>query len=161
MSISMIWAMGNNGVIGKDNGMPWRLPKDMAFFKEQTTGHTVIMGRKTWESFNGKPLPNRKNVILTRKEQTFDGADVIHSVEEGIEMAKEQALFVIGGATVYKAFMPYADRLIVTKINETFDGDTFMDEVDLEHWELVKEIPGEKDEKNPYDYAFQFYERRS
>lgn len=161
MSISMIWAMSKNGVIGKDNGMPWRLPKDMAFFKEQTTGHTVIMGRKTWESFNGKPLPNRKNVILTRREQTFDGAEVIHSVEEGVEMAKEQPLFVIGGATVYTAFMPYADRLIVTQINETFDGDTFMDEVDLKEWKLAHEIPGEKDEKNPYDYTFQFYERRS
>lgn len=161
MSITMIWAMSKNGVIGKDNGMPWRLPKDMAFFKQQTTGHTIIMGRKTWESFNGKPLPNRKNVVLTRHDQTFDGADVIHSVEEGIAMAKEEPLFVIGGATVYTAFMPYADRLIVTRINETFDGDTFMDEVDLDRWQLVEEITGEKDEKNPYDYSFQFYERCS
>ncbi|WP_211747835.1 dihydrofolate reductase [Paenibacillus sp. Marseille-Q4541] len=161
MGITMIWAMSNNGVIGKDNGIPWRLPKDMAFFKQQTTGHTIIMGRKTWDSLNGKPLPNRKNVVLTHQDQTFLGAEVIHSVMEGVEMAKEESLFVIGGAAVYEAFMPYADRLIVTKIHESIEGDTFMKDIDLEVWKLIEEIPGEKDEKNPYDYSFQFFERRS
>lgn len=161
MGITMIWAMAENGVIGKDNTIPWRLPKDMAFFKQQTTGHTIIMGRKTWDSLNGKPLPNRKNVVLTRQNQTFSGAEVIHSVEEGVKMAENETLYVIGGAAVYSAFMPYADRLIVTCIKETFEGDTFMDKIDENQWKLVQEIPGEKDDKNPYDYSFKFYEKRA
>jgi dihydrofolate reductase len=90
MGISMIWAMAQNGVIGRDNKLPWRLPRDMAFFKEQTINKTVLMGRKTWESFGGKSLPNRRNVVLTRDQRyQAEGAEVIHSLEEGLQLAKQ------------------------------------------------------------------------
>ncbi|SDW62718.1 dihydrofolate reductase [Paenibacillus sp. PDC88] len=159
MGITMIWAMSANGVIGRDNGMPWRLPKDMDFFKAQTTGHTIIMGRKTWESLRGRALPNRRNVVLTRQALVLPGAEVIHSVMEGVELAKEEELFVIGGAKVYEEFLPYADQLIVTRIRETIDGDTYMPDINWDEWDLMEEIQGEKDEKNPYEFSFQFYRK--
>lgn len=159
MGITMIWAMSANGVIGRDNGMPWRLPKDMDFFKAQTTGHTIIMGRKTWESLRGRALPNRRNVVLTRQALELPGAEVIHSVMDGVELAKEEELFVIGGAKVYEEFLPYADQLIVTRIRETIDGDTYMPDINWDEWDLTEEIQGEKDEKNPYEFSFQFYRK--
>lgn len=160
MGITMIWAMSANGVIGKDNGMPWRLPKDMEFFKSQTTGHPIIMGRKTWDSLRGRALPNRRNIVLTRQELELPGAEVIHSVIEGVELAKEEELFVIGGAKVYEEFLPYADRLIVTRIHETMDGDTYISNINWEEWDMTEEIHGEKDEKNPYEFTFQFYRKK-
>ncbi|KAF6574932.1 dihydrofolate reductase [Paenibacillus sp. SEL3] len=160
MGISMIWAMAQNGVIGRDNKLPWRLPRDMAFFKEQTINKTVLMGRKTWESFGGKSLPNRRNVVLTRdlRYQT-EGAEVIHSMEEGLQLAKQEELMVIGGAEIYSLFWPHADRLIVTRIEEVFEGDTTFPELDWNGWNIVSETPGIKDDKNPYEYRFVVYER--
>jgi dihydrofolate reductase len=160
MGISMIWAMAQNGVIGRDNKLPWRLPRDMAFFKEQTINKTVLMGRKTWESFGGKSLPNRRNVVLTRdlRYQT-EGAEVIHSLEEGLQLAKQEELMVIGGAEIYSLFWPHADRLIVTRIEETFEGDTTFPELGWNGWNIVSETPGIKDDKNPYEYRFVVYER--
>ncbi|MGR6763329.1 dihydrofolate reductase [Paenibacillus sp. T2-29] len=160
MSISMIWAMAQNGVIGRDNSLPWRLPRDMAFFKEQTINKTVLMGRKTWESFGGKSLPNRRNVVLTRDEHyQAEGAEVIHTLEEGLQLAQEEELMVIGGAEIYSLFWPHADRLIVTRIEETFEGDTTFPELDWSSWTIVNETPGIKDDKNLYDYRFVVYER--
>ncbi|MCP3778560.1 dihydrofolate reductase [Paenibacillus sp. MZ03-122A] len=160
MGISMIWAMAQNGVIGRDNKLPWRLPRDMAFFKEQTINKTVLMGRKTWESFGGKSLPNRRNVVLTRDQcyQT-EGAEVIHSLEEGLQLAKQEELMVIGGAEIYALFWPHADRLIVTRIEETFEGDTTFPELDWNGWNIVNETPGVKDDRNPYEYRFVVYEK--
>lgn len=129
------------------------------FFKAQTTGHTIIMGRKTWESLRGRALPNRRNVVLTRQALELPGAEVIHSVMEGVELAKEEELFVIGGAKVYEEFLPYADQLIVTRIRETIDGDTYMPDINWDEWDLTEEIQGEKDEKNPYEFSFQFYRK--
>ncbi|MCM3783849.1 dihydrofolate reductase [Neobacillus mesonae] len=160
MGISMIWAMSSNGIIGKDNGMPWRLPKDMDFFKEQTTGHTIVMGRKTWESLRGRALPNRRNVVLTRQDIELPKAEVIHSVLEGVELAKDKELFVIGGAKVYEEFLPYADRLIVTRIHETIEGDTYMPDINWNEWEMTEEFKGEQDEKNPYEFTFQFFRKK-
>ncbi|MBP1176677.1 dihydrofolate reductase [Paenibacillus sp. PvR133] len=160
MGISMIWAMAQNGVIGRDNKLPWRLPRDMAFFKEQTINKTVLMGRKTWESFGGKSLPNRRNVVLTRDQRyQAEGAEVIHSLEEGLQLAKQEELMVIGGAEIYSLFWPHADRLIVTRIEETFEGDTTFPEQDWNGWNIVSETPGIKDERNPYEYHFVVYER--
>ncbi|WP_311077856.1 dihydrofolate reductase [Paenibacillus polymyxa] len=160
MGISMIWAMTQNGVIGRDNKLPWRLPRDMAFFKEQTINKTVLMGRKTWESFGGKSLPNRRNVVLTRDQRyQVEGAEVIHSLEEGLQLAKQEELMVIGGAEIYALFWPHADRLIVTRIEEAFEGDTTFPELDWNGWNIVSETPGIKDDKNPYEYRFVVYER--
>ncbi|MGG4220057.1 dihydrofolate reductase [Paenibacillus jamilae] len=160
MSISMIWAMAQNGVIGRDNSLPWRLPRDMAFFKEQTINKTVLMGRKTWESFGGRSLPNRRNVVLTRDESyQAEGAEVIHTLEEGLKLAQQEELMVIGGAEIYSLFWPHADRLIVTRIEETFEGDTTFPDLDWSDWTIVSETPGIKDDKNLYDYRFVVYER--
>ncbi|KAF6579923.1 dihydrofolate reductase [Paenibacillus sp. EKM212P] len=160
MGISMIWAMAQNGVIGQDNKLPWRLPRDMAFFKEQTINKTVLMGRKTWESFGGKSLPNRRNVVLTRDQcYQVEGAEVIHSLEEGLQLAKQEELMVIGGAEIYALFWPHADRLIVTRIEETFEGDTTFPELDWNGWNIVNETLGIKDDRNPYEYRFVVYEK--
>ncbi|MCP3793792.1 dihydrofolate reductase [Paenibacillus sp. CH40] len=160
MGISMIWAMAQNGVIGRDNKLPWRLPRDMVFFKEQTINKTVLMGRKTWESFGGKSLPNRRNVVLTRDQcYQVEGAEVIHSLEEGLQLAKQEELMVIGGAEIYALFWPHADRLIVTRIEETFEGDTTFPELDWNGWNIVSETPGIKDDRNPYEYRFVVYEK--
>ena len=162
MTMTFIWAMGSNGVIGRDNKLPWRLPRDMAFFKEKTMGKTVLMGRKTWESFGGKPLPGRDNVVLTRDpDYEAPGAQIIHTIEEAVELGKNKEIMVIGGAEIYYKLLPVADCLIVTRIDETFEGDTYFPEVDFGDWILQEEIEGITDAKNPYSYRFCTYIRKS
>ncbi|AHV97696.1 dihydrofolate reductase [Paenibacillus sabinae] len=161
MSISLIWAMGDKGVIGKGGGMPWHLPRDFAFFKSETMGKTMLMGRKTWDSLGGKALPGRKSVILTRdKSFAPEGAKTVHNLEDALELGRgEDELMVIGGAEVYRMTLPFADKLIVTRIEESFDGDTFFPETDWSKWREVSSEQGVRDEKNPYDYRFVVYER--
>ncbi|MDT3424696.1 dihydrofolate reductase [Paenibacillus forsythiae] len=161
MSISLIWAMGEGGVIGKDGGMPWRLPRDFAFFKAQTMGKTMLMGRKTWDSLGRRALPGRTSVILTRDEGFApEGAETVHSLEEALELGRGQdELMVIGGAEIYRMTLPFADKLIVTRIEESFAGDTFFPETDWSKWHEVSSTQGIRDEKNPYDYRFVVYER--
>ncbi|WP_106767744.1 dihydrofolate reductase [Paenibacillus faecalis] len=163
MSISMIWAMGKNQVIGHRGTMPWRLPRDMAFFKEQTLNKTVFMGRKTWESLGGKPLPHRQNVILTRDQQFRlkpEEGIVVHDINEGLKYAQEGELMIIGGSQIYEQMLPLADKLYVTFIDHEFEGDTFFPEVKWDEWKSVQEIPGITDDKNPYSYRFVIYERK-
>jgi dihydrofolate reductase len=155
----MIWAMGRNGIMGKDNDMPWRLPRDMAFFKQQTIGKSIVMGRRTWESFGCKPLKNRTNIIMTRDvEYTAQGAHIIHTLEDAKASAQNDELMIIGGAQIYEEWLPLADRLIVTKIDEDFEGDIVFPEIDWSKWTLNEQIPGVRDDNNPYDYSFNFYE---
>ncbi len=157
--ISLIVAMDNNRLIGKENDLPWRLPADLQYFKQTTTGHTIVMGRKTFESI-GKPLPNRSNVILTgNKDYYHEGVKVIHSVDDLMSLEEESELFVIGGATVYEQTMNVATRLYVTHIEEAFEGDTYFPEIDSSVWKEVSKKQGVKDEKNPYVYYFTVYER--
>lgn len=157
--ISLIVAMDNNCLIGKENDLPWRLPADLQYFKQTTTGHTIVMGRKTFESI-GKPLPNRNNVILTgNKDYHHEGVKVIHSVDELVSLEGESELFVIGGATVYEQTMHVATRLYVTHIDEVFEGDTYFPKIDSSVWREVSRKQGVKDEKNPYAYYFTVYER--
>ncbi|WP_046213984.1 dihydrofolate reductase [Paenibacillus wulumuqiensis] len=161
MTITLIWAQARQGVIGKDNDMPWKLPRDMAYFKQQTQQKTIVMGRKTWNSFGSKPLPNRRNIILTR-DTAFEAeqAEVVHSVEEALRLAgAEEEVMIIGGSQIYKEFLSHADRLLVTRIEHDFEGDTYFPEVDWSTWELVNTIPGVRDEKNDYDYRFEEYRR--
>ncbi|WP_138493494.1 dihydrofolate reductase [Paenibacillus pinistramenti] len=160
MSITLIWAMAEGGIIGRNNALPWRLPADMAFFKAQTMGKTVLMGRRTWESMNARPLPNRLNVVLTRdKAFKAEGAEVIHTFEEALKYAEQGELMVIGGAEIFKYFLPIADRLLVTIINESFEGDVVIPEFDWDQFRVVEEQQGVRDEKNPYKYKFVTYER--
>ncbi|OBZ18164.1 dihydrofolate reductase [Bacillus sp. FJAT-27264] len=161
MSISMIWAMDIKGVIGKDNSMPWHLPRDFAFFKSETMGKTMLMGRKTWDSLGGKPLKGRTSIVLTRDHSfTAEGAEVVHTLEEALQAAKRtDELMIIGGAEIYRIVLPYADKLIVTRIEHDFDGDTFFPDVNWDEWKEVSSTLGIKDEKNPYDYRFVVYER--
>lgn len=157
--ISLIVAMDNNRLIGKENDLPWRLPADLQYFKQTTMGHTIVMGRKTFESI-GKPLPNRRNVILTgNKDYHHEGVKVIHSVDDLMSLEEESELFVIGGATVYEQTMNVATRLYVTHIEEAFEGDTYFPEINSSVWKEVSKKQGIKDEKNPYVYYFTVYER--
>jgi len=156
--ISLIWAMDKNRLIGKDNQMPWHLPAELAYFRKVTTGHPVLMGRRTYESI-GKPLPNRTNVILTRNEEYKpEGCIVIHSIEEALERFGGQLLFIIGGAQIYRQFLPYAEKLYVTLIDHEFAGDEYFPELDWENWRQISVEPGITDERNPYSYSFQVFE---
>lgn len=157
--ISLIVATGENRVIGLNNKMPWHLPADLKYFKKITTGHAVVMGRKTFLSI-GRPLPNRTNVILTRdKHFKAEGCQVIHSIEEVLELSKQENLFIIGGAEVYQQFLAHADKVYLTYIHKSFEGDTFFPELD-DKWKLTsteKHIP---DEKNQYEYEFKIFEKQ-
>lgn len=123
--INLIAAISQNHQIGIDNQMPWHVPEDLAYFKEVTSHHTVLMGRKTYESI-GRPLPNRRNIILTRNQDfSASGVEVLHTFEEALALCKSlDEVFVIGGGEIYKAFMPYADRLYLTLIHQCVMGDT-------------------------------------
>lgn len=161
MSITMIWAMDANGIIGKNNDLPWHLPRDFAYFKAETLGKRMLMGRKTWDSLGGKPLKGRTSIILTRDtDYAPEGAEVVHSLEEALaEGRKDDELMVVGGSEIYRMMLPYADKLMVTRIEAEFEGDTKFPEVDWRGWEVVSDTPGIRDEKNPYDYRFYVYER--
>lgn len=159
--ISLLWAMGKNRVIGKNNDLPWRLPADLKYFKQITMGHPVAMGRKTFESI-GKKLPGRENIIITRNADFHvEECTVLHSIEELLSYSQHfDELFVIGGADIFEQCLPYAGRLYVTYIHENFDGDTFFPNFSFQDWVEISRKKGLKDEKNPFDYEFIVYERR-
>ncbi|PLR98897.1 dihydrofolate reductase [Bacillus sp. T33-2] len=160
--ISFIVAMDKNLVIGKENQLPWHLPADLKFFKQVTMGHPIVMGRKTHESI-GRPLPGRENIVITRdKDYVAEGCTVIHSVEEitRLDEKKDDEIFVIGGAEIFKLTLPVADRMYITLIEAEFEGDTYFPEINKNEWKLVTKEKGPKDDKNPYDYYFCIYERK-
>jgi dihydrofolate reductase len=161
--ISFIVAADENNVMGKDDQLPWRLPGDMKYFKNQTWGMTVIMGRKTLESL-GKPLQGRKNIVITRnKDWKPEGVQVAHSINEAIELAKQtgvKEIFIIGGAEIFKEAMPVADRIYLTRIHHQFDGDVYFSEVSTNEWNLVQSRFCNADEKNKYAHTFQIWERK-
>ncbi|KQX51689.1 dihydrofolate reductase [Paenibacillus sp. Root444D2] len=160
MSISFIFAMDRNRAIGVNNKLPWHLPGDLKFFKTVTMGHPILMGRKTYESI-GKPLPGRRNIILTQNAQFHaEGCEVIHSVQEAVDGFRDQELFVIGGAEIFRLFTSVVDRMYITHIEHEFEADTFMTELDLSEWTLVSSEQGERNEKNPYEYYFRIYQRK-
>ncbi|MEC3841637.1 dihydrofolate reductase [Bacillus amyloliquefaciens] len=160
--ISFIFAMDENRLIGKDNDLPWHLPNDLAYFKKVTTGHTIVMGRKTFESI-GRPLPNRRNIVVTSRDASlFPGCTVAGSAEEVLKLIPaDEECFVIGGAQLYSALFPYADRLYMTIIHHVFEGDRFFPEFNEDEWELTSRHQGVKDEKNPYDYEYLVYEKKN
>ena len=160
--ISFIWAMDENGLIGKNNDLPWRLPEDLKYFKRITDGHPIVMGRKTFESI-GKPLPNRENVILTRNTDfSQEGCIVFHRVEDVLQFAeeKESETFIMGGKEVYKQFIPYVDKLYVTVIHNEFKGDTHMPSIPWGNFNCISSEKGINNENNPYDYEFKVFVRK-
>ena len=155
MIISLIVAMGRNKVIGRNNSLPWYLPADMKRFKEITTGKPVIMGRKTFESIK-KPLPNRINIIVTHDvNYKAEGCMIAHSVEEALKAAEgKDEVMVIGGSKIYEQFLPIANKIYLTVIDEDFDGDTFFPEYKKEDWKEVSREEHKEDEQNWYDYVY-------
>ena len=161
--ISLLFAMDKNRVIGKDNDLPWRLPNDLKFFKELTIGNNVIMGRKTYDSMNG-PLKNRENIIVTRdKNYEVAGCKIIHYIDDILSINEKEPTkewFVIGGEEIFKQILPYADKIYMTYIDHSFEGDTYFPEWNESEWEEISKTKGKKDDKNPYDYYFIEYERK-
>lgn len=165
MILSIISAIGKNNEIGKNNSLLWSLPADMKHFKDITTGHPIVMGQKTFESI-GKPLPNRRNIILTL-DRNFkkDGCEIIHSPVELYSLFKDQEeneeVFVIGGGQIYKLFINEAKRLYITYVEDKFpEADVFFPEIDESKWSKESEEIHEPDEKNKYQYSFVKYLRK-
>ena len=160
--ITVIAAIATNNALGKDNDLIWYLPADLKRFKKVTTGHYIIMGRNTFESI-GKPLPNRTTIIITRnKNYSKEGCLTAASIEEAIELAKEEAqLFIIGGAQIYKEIMAkdLADQLDITLVHSEFDADVYFPEIDAKVWKEAVREDFKADEKNDYDYSFISYQK--
>jgi dihydrofolate reductase len=160
--VTIIVAVARNGVIGVDNRLPWRLPADLKRFKALTTGHAVIMGRKTWESLPAKfrPLPDRLNIVVTRTaDYRAEGATVVHSLEQAIAAAGARAAFVIGGAEIYAQALPLATRLEVTEVDVSVEGDACFPSIDRNAWQETARLP-QRPEDGPA-FAFVSYRRRS
>ena len=161
--LSIIVAKAKNNIIGKDNSLIWHMPEDLKRFKKLTTGHTIIMGRRTFESL-GRILPNRHHVILCNDmKMNIDDENV--EILEDISMLdkyinSDEENFVIGGATMYKLLMPYANKMYITKIDKDFVGDVYFPEIKDEEWKVTSEKPGLKNEQNPFDYKYLTYERK-
>ncbi|PLT34952.1 dihydrofolate reductase [Bacillus sp. V5-8f] len=161
--ISLLVAMDENRVIGKDNKLPWHLPADLQYFKNVTMGHPIVMGRKTFESI-GRILPGRENVIVTRNiEFRPEGVSVLNSIDEVIKLAEStvEEIFVIGGAEIFKEILPVADRLYITEIHHVFAGDTFFPEINEAEWEQLSFNRGKIDEKNRYPHDFIVLQRKT
>ncbi len=159
-TISLIWAQDENRLIGNKNKLPWRLPADLAWFKECTMGKPILMGRKTFESI-GKPLPGRQNIVLTRQDLQIEGCTVVHSLEQAKEAAGDAAeIMVIGGAEIYAQTLPFADKLYYTQIHHAFKGDAWFLELQMKKWEMLHREAHTADEKNPYDHTFMILARR-
>lgn len=163
MTIALIWAESKNGIIGKENTLPWHLPNDLKYFRSLTQGNAVVMGRKTFESLGNKPLPNRENFVLTRQIDFSvpEGVHVLHSVEELASFKDSDQFFVIGGAEIYQSAIAYADILYRTVIHQDFDGDATAPSFEKEGWELVNKAMGVADDKNLYPHTFFKYRRKN
>ncbi|MFD2288379.1 dihydrofolate reductase [Pedobacter petrophilus] len=156
-------AVGENLAIGKDNQLLWHMPADLKFFKQTTSGHTVVMGRKTFDSV-GKPLPNRRNIVITRDAALkIDGAEVVTSLDEALEITKteEKPVFIVGGAEIYRQALPKTETLYLTTIHHSFDADTFFPEFERSEWEVLSSEHHQADEKNKYDYTFEVLKRKN
>ncbi len=163
-AVSLLVAVDEAGVIGKDNKLPWHLPADLKYFKNLTWGAPVVMGRKTFDSI-GKALPGRTNIVITRNAAWgFENVSAVHSLEEAMAIADDLAvreIFVIGGAEIFKTALPKAGRIYRTRIHHRFDGDVFFPELSEAEWSLVKSHTHEPDEKNKHRHTFEVWERSS
>ena len=160
MIISLIVAMDRNRLIGADGGLPWRLPADLQYFKAVTMGKPVLMGRKTYETI-GKPLAGRHNIVITR-DASYEapGCTVVHSPQEALQLSGDASeVMVIGGAQIYRQFLPQAQRLYITFIENGFSGDTYFPEISAERWQTVWEEKHEADERNRHAFCFVVMQR--
>lgn len=162
--ISIIAGIGKNNELGKSNALLWHLPADLAYFKKITTLHTIIMGRKTFESI-GKPLPNRRNIVITRDNNyNHQGIEIAHSLKEALDLGRQDLpkseVFIIGGAEIYKQAIEIADKLYITHINaEDKDADSFFPVIDKNIWHEISKEEHKADPKNPFGYSFVIYEK--
>jgi len=158
--ITMIAAAGENNELGKNNDLVWHLPDDFKRFKQLTTGHHIIMGRKTFESFP-KPLPNRTHVVITRdKNYVNNDAVIVHSLDEALlKSSVDEQPFIIGGGEIYKLGLEVADKIELTRVHGTFEADTFFPEFDRNHWELVLEEKHPKDDRHDYAFTYETWVR--
>jgi dihydrofolate reductase len=161
--LSLLVAASENNVIGKDNKLPWHLPNDLRYFRNQTWGLPIQMGRKTFESI-GKPLPGRKSIVITRNtEWKYEGVTVVHSVEEAIDKAGEfgaKEIFVIGGSEIFRTSFDNANRIYLTRVHHQFDGDAFFPELPHDQWQLMQSRFCEADEKNAYSHTFEVWQKK-
>jgi dihydrofolate reductase len=160
--ITMIAAAGENNELGKDNDLLWHLPDDFKRFKKLTTGHYIIMGRKTFESFP-KPLPNRTHLVITRnKNYKKEGAVVVHDMEEALKISKEDKQpYIIGGGEIYKLGLPFAHKIELTRVHGTFgDADTYFPEFSEERWKLISKEEHPKDERHNYSFTYETWVRK-
>lgn len=159
--ISIIVAVAENWAIGKDNDLLWHIPNDFKWFKQHTTGHPVIMGKKTWLSLPRRPLPNRVNIIISdNPADCFDGCFTVGSIDSAIE-AMDSTLenFIIGGGSIYRQFLPMAQKLYLTRVHASYEADIFFPEVNMNEWELAFEENHPKSPENPLGYTFQILHR--
>jgi dihydrofolate reductase len=157
----MIAAVAENNALGKNNEMVWHLPNDFKRFKSVTTGHHIIMGRKTFDSFI-KPLPNRTHIIITRqKDYKAEGCLIVDSMEKALEICPaNEDVFIIGGGEIYSLGLPYADKLDITTVHHTFEADAYFPEINAKDWKLVESNFNKKDENHIYDYTYQTFVRK-
>ncbi|WP_395784218.1 dihydrofolate reductase [Aquirufa sp.] len=161
--LKILVAFDENRVIGKNNALIWHLPADLKRFKALTTGHVIIMGRKTFESI-GKPLPNRTTIVISRQTNLqIEGVILAHSVEEAILKAKSitrDDIFIVGGAEIYTLSLPLVDQVLVTQLHDIFEGDAFFPEISSEMWDLTEQERGITDDKNTYQFSYVTYTRK-
>ncbi len=162
--LSIIVATDQNNLIGKDNDMPWHIPADLKRFKAITTGHTIVMGRKTYDSLPKKPLPNRHHVVLTCQEGLhLEGCEILHSIQEVVARygnPNSEEVFIIGGGNIYKSLLPYAQKIYLTKVHIAFEGDTFFPSLDMQkEWRCIENTDFNISKDNPYPNSFSILER--
>jgi dihydrofolate reductase len=159
--IVMIAAVAENNALGKNNELVWHLPNDFKRFKTLTSGHYIIMGRKTFESFP-KPLPNRTHIVISRQEgYQPEGCIIVGSIEKALEICpRNETIYIIGGGEIYNLGLPFTDKVEITRVHHSFDADAFFPEINLEEWEITASEFNKKDEKHLYDYTYQTYLRK-
>lgn len=164
MLVSLIFAMDEHNAIGVNNTLPWHLPADLKKFKQDTMGHHIIMGRKTYESI-GRPLPGRTSIVVSRQEDySAEGVKVAPALEQALHIARkagETEAFIIGGAQLFRDAMPLADRFYLTRIHHTFTADTYLPAIDMREWEELERKDFQPDEKNKYPYSFITLKRKA
>ena len=161
-SIILIAAMADNDVIGIDDRLPWRLRADMRRFRKRTSGNPILMGRKTWDSLGGKPLPKRRNVVISRQaDLETPGAEAVTSPQAALDLLDDNDLcYVIGGAEIYRLFLPLADRFELTRVHDSTDGNVRFPTVDWDEWQLAESVGHPADEDNEFPVTFETWERR-
>lgn len=160
--LSIIVATAENNAIGKDNDLIWYISDDLKRFKRLTTGHTILMGRKTYESLPNGALPKRENIVITRdRDLQLPKCTMVYSIDEAIEKygKSDEEIFIIGGGSIYEKLLPYAQKIYLTKVHSSFDADVFFPEIDMNKWKTIQEEHHKKGEKNEFDFSFIDLER--